>query len=87
MSNCSHERNSESENCSGETVESVCSECNRKCTRGPDGTEYGHSRGSMVRGGRGDRCPRRPAAVDPNGMHRPVSGTTRKLEEGQHEGQ
>jgi len=40
-----------------------CDECGARCTRGPDGTEYGHRRGH-----RGDRdaCSRRPCErVDP----------------------
>lgn len=44
--------------------EFICSDCNRRCTRGPSGTEYGHARGTELGSGRGD-CPRRPDGVDP----------------------
>ena len=41
-----------------------CPECGRAITVGTDGTEYGHARG--VAGTTPDeRCPRRPASVDP----------------------
>jgi len=40
----------------------ICPDCGRQITRGGSGTEYGHSRGVGVRGG---RCPRRPDCVDP----------------------
>jgi len=41
-----------------------CDECGCRCTRGRDGTEYGHQRGSGTNNGR-PRCPRRPDGVDP----------------------
>lgn len=43
--------------------EDTCDECNRRITRGTDGTEFGHSRGT--RSSDQDRCSNRPAGVDP----------------------
>jgi hypothetical protein len=43
-------------------TEFCCLECRARITRGPDGTEYGHRRYGR-RGGQ--RCSRRPQAVDP----------------------
>lgn len=40
-----------------------CPECGARCTRGPDGVEYGHTRGHT---GATELCPRRPVErVDP----------------------
>lgn len=39
-----------------------CEECGRRCTRGPDGTEYGHERGHTTNK---VRCSRRPDVCDP----------------------
>jgi len=40
-----------------------CDECGRRCTRGPDGTEYGHARGHVSTA---ELCSRRPSErVDP----------------------
>ena len=39
-----------------------CDECGRRCTRGPDGVEYGHIRGHRSHE---DRCSRRPDVCDP----------------------
>jgi hypothetical protein len=39
-----------------------CDECGNRCTRGRDGTEYGHARGYELQQ---DRCSRRPDSVDP----------------------
>jgi hypothetical protein len=36
-----------------------CPDCGKRVTRGPAEIEYGHRR-------KGDRCPRRPATVDPS---------------------
>jgi len=46
--------------------EFYCDECGRKCTRGPDGTEYGHRRGRDTR--TPGRCSQRPECVDPDGV-------------------
>jgi hypothetical protein len=40
-----------------------CPDCGSQVTRGPSGREYGHRRGNHH--AETDRCPRRPAAVDP----------------------
>jgi len=40
--------------------EFVCSECGRRCTRGPSGVEYGHSAGHHAQ----HRCSQRPSCVD-----------------------
>lgn len=45
------------------TGEFRCKECGRRCTRGPDGTEYGHQRGHNRAT---ERCPRRPSKCDPD---------------------
>ena len=40
-----------------------CDDCGARCTRGPDGVEYGHARGHT---GVTELCPRRPGErVDP----------------------
>lgn len=44
--------------------EFFCEDCNRRCTRGPSGTEYGHARGNE-RGADVEDCPRRPDSLDP----------------------
>lgn len=44
--------------------EFICPECANRCTRGRDGTEYGHRRNSSRGTDNGD-CPRRPDCVDP----------------------
>lgn len=41
-----------------------CPECGRQVTVGPSGREYGHERGANETGSQ-ERCPRRPASVDP----------------------
>lgn len=44
------------------TGEFRCEECGRRCTRGPNGTEYGHAIGNQS--GK-ERCSERPAECDP----------------------
>lgn len=43
--------------------EFVCERCGARCTRGPDGTEYGHQYG----------CPGRPADLPRGGGNSPCS--------------
>jgi len=46
--------------------EFICPECDRKCTKAPSGTEYGHDRGRAGENYRG-RCSRRDLFdVDPD---------------------
>jgi hypothetical protein len=48
-----------------------CPDCGNRVTRSPTGVEYGHERGSISDGPREQRCPRRPATVDPARRDRP----------------